>query len=124
MDQRECVSCGKAIRGRVDKKFCDVDCRNIYNNRIRKGGHIVRQINNILNKNLRVLKQLLPEDAAPIIVAKELLFRLDFNFIYFTHTYTTAESKIYYYCYDYGYLPIENDRYLIVRQKHPTIVNS
>lgn len=121
MEPRKCVACGKAVRGRIDKKFCDVDCRNNYNNLIRKGGHIVRQINTILSKNHRILKQLLPEEAAPIIVAKEILFRFDFNFTYYTHTYINPESKVYFYCYDYGYLPIENDRYLIVRQKNPLI---
>jgi hypothetical protein len=118
MEQRNCVACGKVIRGRIDKKYCDFECRNNYNNRLRKGGQLVRQINNILSKNHRILKKLLPEETVSIIVTKEILFRFDFNFSYFTHTYTNPESKIYFYCYDYGYLPIENDRYLIVRQKN------
>ena len=29
---KKCLSCGKLLKGRVDKKFCDDYCRNNYNN--------------------------------------------------------------------------------------------
>ena len=29
---KTCVACGKAVKGRSDKKFCDDYCRNVYNN--------------------------------------------------------------------------------------------
>ena len=48
---------------------------------------------------------------------KEKLQRLGFQFKYLTHIYTTKTGKTYYYCYDYGYLPLENDWYLIVKRK-------
>ena len=48
---------------------------------------------------------------------KEKLQRLGFQFKYFTHTYTNKKGTIYYYCYEYGYLPLENDWYLIVKAK-------
>ena len=48
---------------------------------------------------------------------KDKLMRLGFQFKYFTHVYTTKTGKIYYYCYDYGYLPLDNDWYLIVKKK-------
>jgi hypothetical protein len=48
---------------------------------------------------------------------KDKFVRLGFQFKYITHTYTTRTGKVYYYCYDYGYLPLENDWFLIVRKK-------
>jgi hypothetical protein len=48
---------------------------------------------------------------------KEKLLQKGFLFKYITHLYTTKEGKVYYYCYDYGYLPLDNDWYLIVRRK-------
>ena len=48
---------------------------------------------------------------------KDKMQRLGFQFKYLTNIYTTKTGKSYYYCYDYGYLPLDNDWYLIVRKK-------
>ena len=48
---------------------------------------------------------------------KDKLQRLGFQFKYLTHIYTTKTGKTYYYCYDYGYLPLDNDWFLIVKKK-------
>jgi hypothetical protein len=47
---------------------------------------------------------------------KERLVRMGFQFQYVTHTLTTKAGKNYHYCYDHGYLPLENDWYLIVKK--------
>ena len=31
-DSKVCLACGKPLKGRIDKKFCDDYCRNNYNN--------------------------------------------------------------------------------------------
>jgi len=31
-ENKTCLACGKILKGRVDKKFCDDYCRNNYNN--------------------------------------------------------------------------------------------
>ncbi len=31
-----CNHCGKAVRGRTDKKFCHLSCKNSYHNSTRK----------------------------------------------------------------------------------------
>mgnify|MGYP000858374932 CR=1 FL=1 len=77
----------------------------------------MRNINNVLGKNRRILESLLPETEETGKANKEKLLRLGFQFKYITDLYTTKTGKTYYYCYDYGYLPLENDWYLIVRRK-------
>ncbi|MEO7801082.1 MAG: DUF2116 family Zn-ribbon domain-containing protein, partial [Ginsengibacter sp.] len=65
VDEKKCLACGKPLRGRVDKKFCDDYCRNNYNNRQKaKGSHssFVRNINNCLLKNRKILESILLED--------------------------------------------------------------
>jgi hypothetical protein len=119
---RACLSCQKSIKGRTDKKFCDDFCRNNYNNRIRgDDNNYMRNINNALRKNRRALALLL--DSArdgKTTVPKDRLAGEGFNFKYITHTYTTKEGKTYYYCYDYGYMPLSDNRYLLVkREKYP-----
>ena len=119
-DTRLCLDCGKPLKGRIDKKFCDDYCRNNYNNQQKaKGSHsnLVRNINNALLKNRKILESVLPADEETAKASKEKLMRLGFQFKYITHTYTTKSGKTYYYCYDHGYLPLENDWYLLVRKK-------
>lgn len=117
---RYCLACGSPLKGRADKKFCNDYCRNNYNNEQKtKSGlnPLVRNINNALLKNRKVLESLLPVGEETAKANKEKLIRLGFQFKYLTHTYTTKTGKVYYYCYDYGYLPLDNDWYLIVKTK-------
>jgi len=42
-----------------------------------------------------------------------------FNFRYYTNTYITKTGKIYHFCYDQGYIELENDYIaLVVRQDY------
>lgn len=113
-----CLTCGKALRGRLDKKFCDDGCRNSYNNRLKSDtNNFVRNINNALVKNRRILESLIPAEEETAKANKEKLQGLGFQFKYMTHTYTTRTGKTYFYSYEYGYLPLDNDWYLIVKWK-------
>lgn len=119
-ETKKCLSCSKTIKGRVDKKFCDDYCRNNYNNQQKIQGNYsayVRNINSTLLKNRKILESILPETEETAKASKDKLQRLGFHFKYITHLYTTKTNKTYHYCYDYGYLPLENDWYLIVRRK-------
>lgn len=113
-----CLQCGKLLRGRTDKKFCDDNCRNSYNNQLKATtNNYVRNVNNALAKNRRILENLLPADKEKLTVPKEKMIREGFNFKYFTHQLTTQKGATYFYCYDHGYLPLENDWHLIVRKR-------
>ena len=117
-EAKTCMQCGKTLRGRSDKKFCDDYCRNNYNNTLKAHtNNYVRNINNALGKNRRVLEEMLPTDKEMINTTKQKLIERGFSFKYITHTYTTKKGGTYFFCYDYGYLPLENDWYLIVRSK-------
>ena len=118
VETRVCLNCGKPLKGRSDKRFCDDYCRNSYNNQLKSASNnYVRNINNALSKNRRILEGLLPAGEETAKANKEKLQRLGFQFKYLTHSYVTKNGKTYYYCYDYGYLPLENDWYLIVKSK-------
>jgi hypothetical protein len=120
MDARTCLACEKALRGRSDKKFCDDYCRNNYNNQQKAKNNYspaIRNINNALLKNRKVLGSVLPEGEETARADREKLLELGFRFKYITHIYITKAGREYYYCYDYGYLPLDNDRFLIVRTK-------
>ena len=50
-------------------------------------------------------------------MSREKLIQKGFDFNYFTNVYKTKEGAIYYYCYEQGYLPIENNWFLLVERK-------
>lgn len=116
---KNCLSCGDPLRGRIDKKFCDDHCRNHFNNqqktRLTHNPH-VRNINNQLLRNRKILETLLPPGKQTIRANRERLQEEGFHFKYITHSQTHKGGKTYYYCYDYGYLALENDLFLLVRK--------
>ena len=113
--QKDCPECGEKIVGRTDKKFCSDYCRNSYNNKLNKdSSNLIRNINNSLRKNHRILQELNPTDKTK--VSKSRLLAKGFNFEYFTSTYTTKSGTIYYFVYDQGYLPLEGDFYALVKR--------
>jgi hypothetical protein len=117
--ERLCVECDTPFQGRIDKKFCSDPCRIAFNNRLNSDEiNYVRNINNILRKNRRILLDMNPTGKNK--VSHEKLNAKGFNFNYFTSTYKTKEGARYFYCYEQGYLPIEKDYYLLVIKKEFT----
>jgi hypothetical protein len=114
---KNCLTCDKTLHGRADKKFCNDYCRNAYNNSMKTmNDSAVRNINNVLVKNRRILESILGQEKTAK-ASKEKLSQQGFNLKYITHTYTTKNGDTYCFCYEMGYLPLENDWYLIVRRK-------
>lgn len=116
-EQRRCLSCEKPVKGRTDKKFCNDFCRNNYNNQLKAGtSNMVRNINNALGKNRRILDTFFGDDDIAKTSQNKLLEK-GFLFKYHTHTFTNKKGNTYFFVYDLGYLPLENDWYLLVRRK-------
>ena len=112
---KQCLECGEAIFGRIDKKFCSDYCRNSFNNKInRVSKNLIRNTNNLLKKNYRILEKLNPEQKAK--TTKDNLLRKGFNFDYFTSIYTTKTGKVYFFVYDQGYLELDNNYYALVKK--------
>lgn len=118
--QKNCLSCGKALKGRIDKKFCDDYCRSNFNNSQKakdKSAEYIKSINNSLLKNRKILASILPEQEEMIKTTHDKLIQKGFSFKYFTHTYKNKKEQVYFFCYDYAYLPIGENWYLVVRRK-------
>lgn len=116
MEYNKCLDCEETLIGRVDKKFCNDLCRNNYNNKINKDvNNLVRNINNILRRNRRILAEFTPNGKAKI--TKEKLILKGFNFSFYTSIYTTKTGNTYYFCYEYGYLHLEDDYLALVKNE-------
>lgn len=117
-EQKNCQLCGKTLKGRSDKKFCDDYCRAAYNNELKcASNNYIRNVNNALGRNRRILESLLRAGESTAKTDHEKLIEKGFQFKYHTHQYKTKKGNSYFYCYEYGYLPLEKNRYLIVRKK-------
>ena len=113
---RICLDCSQPLKGRADKKFCDDQCRSNYNNKLKiETNDFVKEVNTILRKNRNILQQLNPDGKTKI--NREKLLSKGFSFTYFTHIYQTQKGNTYYFCYEYGYLKLENDDFLLVKRE-------
>jgi hypothetical protein len=114
--ERTCMYCRKALIGRTDKKFCSNFCRNTFNNR--KNGELpesVRNINNILRKNRRILANV-SLDGNGTRVGRRLLEEQGFSFVYHTELEQLPDGRVARYCYDYSYLLSDEGDWVIIRK--------
>ena len=113
---KNCLECGDKIVGREDKKFCSDGCRNAYNNKMNKDHtNLMRNINNKLRKNYRILTELNPEGKTK--TTKNKLISRGFDFDLITSVYTTKTGNTYYFVYDQGYMTVENEGYVLVKKE-------
>lgn len=113
---RKCLECSEKIVGREDKKFCSDNCRNAYNNKINKDStNFMRNVNNKLRKNYRILTELNTEGKSKTTRSKMLSKGFDFEF--FTNILETKTGNTYYFLYDQGYRSLENDYFMLVKKE-------
>lgn len=114
-EKRYCAQCGEEIVGRIDKAFCSNKCRNTHNNRQNKDAtNLVRNINNRLRKNYRILNELNVVENAK--VERKLLLKKGFDFEFFTNFLEAKTGNQYYFVYDQGYFELNEDMFLLVKR--------
>jgi len=112
---KTCLECSDKIVGREDKKFCSDGCRNSYNNKINKDStNFMRNVNNKLRKNYRILSALNVDGKSKTTRTKLLSKGFDFEF--FTNILNTKTGNTYYFLYDQGYLALDNDYFMLVKK--------
>src|SRR6478609_10862794 len=97
IEEKVCLECGSKIIGRADKKFCSDQCRVSYNNKLNSDEtNFMRNVNNVLRKNRRILIDL--NTTGKSRVSRDKLQQKGFDFNLFTSIYTTKEGAVYHYC--------------------------
>lgn len=115
-EPRKCIYCGDVVKGRADKVFCCTDCRTQYNNDLNRDANLfVAKINRILKRNRRILADMNPSGKSK--TTREKLLTAGFNFNYFTNEYHTKSGNLYRFCYEYGYIRLDNGGYALVIRK-------
>ncbi len=117
--KRKCLYCGTLLNGRTDKKFCDDGCRNTYNNSVRLNDEkYLSQINYILRKNWKILKQFYKSRYNTVEVIS--LVCEGFAFEYHTHG-RICDGKAYFFCYEIGYSFLNADKVEVIRDRLSSI---
>jgi hypothetical protein len=116
-DAKACAECGEPIIGRSDKKFCSAQCRTSFHNRLNSDTvNYMRKVNRILRKNRSILCAMNPNGKTKI--AKKRLVSKGFDFHFFTNVYKTKTGRVYYFCYEQGYLSLDDGYFaLVVREE-------
>ncbi len=115
MKTRKCLECDEVVKGRVAKKFCSDYCRNSHNNRVNKDSkNLIRNINNRLRKNYKILSEL--NITGKTKVTRTKLYDKGFDFQFFTSIYKTKTGNTYFYIYDEGYLSLDNELFLLIKR--------
>lgn len=113
----ECIECGEKIIGRSDKKFCNDACRNAYNNKQNKdSSNLMRNINNKLRKNYRILNEVNTDGKTKS--SKKKLQSLGFDFNFFTQIKVYKNGSEYRFVYSQGYKHLDDEFVLIVKNEH------
>lgn len=110
-----CLECGDKLMGREDKKFCNDACRNTYNNKRNKDvTNLIRNTHNSLRKNYRILSENNLDGKTKI--NRKKLVDLGFDFSLITSIYTTKTNNTYFFVYDQGYMPLDDDWFILVKK--------
>lgn len=119
-----CLYCGKLVRGRSDKKFCDDYCRNSHNNHKRMvDGEDVRSIFGILKTNQRILLNLIGKEEEFAKVPLIELCEMGYNFKYHTHTNLSSSKLFFQFCFDVGIHKHTNGLVIVVRDFGDSYLN-
>lgn len=119
-NERNCIYCGKRIQGRSEKKFCNVDCKNNYNSRLKaeikaKGASNQKETINTIKNNYQILLGYKAEEnvlTVNQVTEKELLER-GFNPDFFTSCIQQSGNRLWKCCFDICYLQQPNGHFML-----------
>jgi predicted nucleic acid-binding Zn ribbon protein len=115
---KKCKICSKNVRGRSDKLFCSVKCKNYYHTNLRRVTNVVAtKIDLILHRNRSILLELLGKNLNRKKVNRLILEQKKFRFKYLTHFHANKEGKIYHWVYDFAWMSFSDDSILIIRKR-------
>lgn len=120
MGERKCPVCEASVKGREDKVFCSINCKSIYQYEKRKKYETFYfEVDRQLKTNRKLLKKY--NRAGMTSLRREILDEEGFNPKFFTHYWKNKKGDVYLFCYDYGFLKInevfngvKKSKYLIV----------
>ena len=112
-----CLQCGRKFRGRSDKKYCSLPCKNAYH-RLRKEPQleIIKQVDKILHRNHSILSQLPWDDKKSLTLPQLDLKNQGFHFDFHTGIFINKHDQTFFYIYNYAWIALTKNRIYIIRK--------
>ena len=117
MRLKHCLACNKELKGRSDKKFCDLHCKSSFHYRksLEDEPRFYNRVDNQLKLNRKILKYF--NKAGKSVIRAEILKKEGFDSKYFTHIWKNHKGDVYFFVYEYGFLKIQEhnkEKYVLV----------
>lgn len=110
-----CLYCGKQVKGRKDKKFCNDGCRNSFHNELNSPiNEMVNPIINILKKNRAIVMAFL--EKAKDEASREQLLKAGLDFKYSTEHFYSFDTHYFFY-FDVGIKQLSETNYMLWYRK-------
>ena len=114
-----CLLCHQPVRGRSDKKFCSLSCKNAYHHAQKtENEDVVKETDRILRKNYKILQSLL-NGANERIIDNEILEILGFQWNYLTRLFKNRENTEYFVLYDCAWHRLSPRQVKIIKKTAP-----
>ena len=116
--QKSCLNCGKKLIGRIDKKYCNPNCKSAHQYKVERERpeRFYNKVDNQLRLNRRLLKEY--NKSGKAIVRQSVLVALGFNPKFFTHYWKNQKGEIYLFVYEYGFLSKKEkgkDKFVLIK---------
>lgn len=114
----KCKVCQKEFKGRKDKIFCSIQCKNDYHVTLRSvTNKTAYPLDKILHRNRSILLEVMGPKAAKKKIRRAELVKKKFQFKYLTHFNINSKGKMYHHIYDFAWMEFSDDEVMIIRQK-------
>ena len=118
MKNHKCKMCKSPIKGRSDKVFCSLNCKNEYHIKLRQVTHkATLAIDKILHRNRSILLEVMGKNQWQKKINRLILDKKKFNFNHVTGYYINSKGKTYNYVYDFSWMVFSHKEILINRRK-------
>lgn len=99
-----CLACKQQLKGRSDKKFCDLHCKSSfhYKKSLEETPRFYNKVDKQLKLNRRILKNF--NKSGKATVRGSVILDLGFDPNFFTHYWKNKKSDVYLFVYEYGFL--------------------
>jgi len=116
--QEQCLNCGKKLIGRIDKKYCDPQCKSAYQYKREREQpeRFFNKVDNQLRLNRRILKEY--NKAGKATVRSTILLHEGFDPNFFTHYWKNQKGNVYLFVYEYGFLKTKErnvEKYVLIQ---------
>ena len=113
----KCKVCKKGLKGRKDKKFCSIECKNYYHTNLRRvTNQTAKDIDKILHRNRSILLEVMGKNSIQKKVNRVVLAKKKFHFKYITHFHINSSNKMYHHIYDFAWMEFSDDEILIIKR--------